>query len=579
MTESYTPAPPGAHADGFHEKPGIDAEVQSPTQSTVAEPVLEGPEETPSLASPEGIGEIQPTAERTFGRYELLIEMASGGMATLYLARILGPQDFEKLIAIKRIHPHLAKKPSFVHMFLDEARIAARIHHPNVVTTFDMGQIDGAYFIAMEYVHGQNLTDVLRTAIREPSKLPWQLVVRMLADAASGLHAAHELTSDDGKNLGVVHRDVSPQNILVSYDGHVKVTDFGIAFAAKKLEQTESGILKGKVSYMSPEQTRGEPVTRRSDIFALGIVLWEALCLKRLFRTPNEASTLLRVREAKVPRLQDVRPELPAALEAIVSKALARRPEDRFATAEELSEALEKLLVDQGRVVTRKHIAASISSLFDDRRRLKDLQIQEAKGSALASPAKGVGMGAGTGSLELLTEAKGELSKAAPRRSRWPWVAAISVVVVALGSLLLLRSTTCKPPQPGKGASSAAIASRRDAPMAPPSADAQAIRPRPPSKVKLSVRIAPEGVAAEIVFRDKVFDGKTFEQLLTPSQASEKLTVRAAGYVTQTLFVVLSADTVVPVTLEKEPEEPRRQPPRLRPRRHRPSGGLRDLPE
>ncbi len=544
-----------------------------------------GEQASPAASEPDEKLELDtalPPAQRAFGRYELLIEMGSGGMAILYLARVRGPQDFEKLLAIKKIHSHLARKAAFVRMFLDEARIAAKIHHPNVVTTFDLGQIEGSYFIAMEYVHGQNLTDLLKAAVRERDKLPWPLAVRLVADAAAGLHAAHELTTEDGRPLGVVHRDVSPQNILVSYDGHVKVTDFGIAFAAEKLEQTESGILKGKVAYMSPEQTRGDVVDRRSDIFALGIVLWEAVCLKRLFREPNEASALLRVREADVPPPRSQNSELPQALEDIVLKALALDPADRYDTAEELSEALERLLVSENQVVARKNVAKAVSGLFHDRRRLKEEQIQTAKENAASSPVKGVGMAAGsTGSLELPTDARGEMSHLRRRRSPWIWIATLAVVIAGLVTALVLW-------KPGRSGSEAS-AEHAAAPSPPPPHKTRRARPVPvdaaarrtsaPRQVTLRIRITPSDAPAEVMYRGQVVRGARFERVVSRSHKAERITVRAKGFLPQTLVVVPSEDTDIPVQLKRAPPRPRR---RVRPRRYhrpRPRGGLRDLPD
>jgi len=239
--------------------------------SSTEETVVTGPDQSLLLLG-------NQSGNQRLGRFELLMEISHGGMATLYLARMSGPQSFEKLVAVKRIHDHLAKERQFVEMFFDEARIAARIEHPNVASIFDLGEMDGIFYLAMEYVHGENLKDVIRESIRQHIAIPWTIIVTIVAEAARGLHAAHELKNSEGRLLGVVHRDVSPQNIVVSYDGHVKVIDFGVAYAAERVTHTEEGSVKGKLAYMSPEQVAGEPVDRRSDIFSLGIVLHEALC-------------------------------------------------------------------------------------------------------------------------------------------------------------------------------------------------------------------------------------------------------------------------------------------------------------
>ena len=226
-----------------------------------------------------GLGEEgdEPTKieeAKKLGRYELVWELGTGGMASVYLARVRGPAGFNKWLAIKRIHPHLAKDPRFVEMFLDEARIAAAVHHPNVAHVFDLGDDAGERFLAMEYLHGEHLGTVAVRAVRERGRLEPELAARIIASAADGLHHAHEARDAEGRHLGLVHRDVSPQNIFVTYDGSVKLTDFGIAKAAGRLTHTQTGGTKGKVSYMAPEQALGHAVDRRTDVWALGVVLW-----------------------------------------------------------------------------------------------------------------------------------------------------------------------------------------------------------------------------------------------------------------------------------------------------------------
>jgi len=324
---------------------------------------------------------------QVFGRFRLLMEMGEGGMATLFLARIRGPKMFEKMVAIKRIHGHLTGNEEFVDMFLDEARIAALIHHPNVVNTFDLGIIDGSHFIAMEYVHGQTLLDLFKKSLRLQVPIPWEHAVRIVADAAAGLHAAHELKTSAGESMGVVHRDVSPQNILISYEGHVKVVDFGIAYATEKLSHTKTGMVRGKVPYMSPEQTRSEPLDRRSDIFSLGIVLYELVCMKRLFKASSESESLRLVRAAHMELLpREIRSELPVALEKVIVQCLAREPEARYASAGDLAEALEALLIRDGKAVSSQSFARFMDRMFHTQRKLKDVH-----GSDVPYPAEAQG--------------------------------------------------------------------------------------------------------------------------------------------------------------------------------------------
>jgi len=290
--------------------------------------------------------------ERELGRYHLRYEIASGGMATVYLARVRGPAGFERPVAIKRIHPHLAKKREFVEMFLDEARLSARISHPNVCSVFDFGEVEGSYFMAMEYVVGQPVSGMLRALSRRADLADsprWRaMAIRIVADACEGLHAAHELKDERGELLGVVHRDFTPQNVFVTYDGAVKVVDFGIARAAGRLHQTQTGNLKGKIAYMSPEQVQGEPYDRRLDVWAAGVCLWEMLTVQRMFGKRSEVELLQAVVSEPIPRPSAVRPGISPELDAIVMRALERDPAKRTPSARALATELHRVLAFAG---------------------------------------------------------------------------------------------------------------------------------------------------------------------------------------------------------------------------------------
>ena len=538
-------------------------------------------------SDPELVMESRLVSKRLFGRFELLIEMGRGGMATLYLARIQGPQQFEKLLAIKRIHDHLSFEVDFVNMFQDEARIAALIHHPNVATLFDMGQIDDSYFIAMEYVHGQNLTDILKAATRHRDRFPWPEAVRIVASAAAGLHAAHTLRTSAGEPLNVVHRDVSPQNILISYDGHVKMVDFGIAYAAERLHTTGAGTLKGKVGYMSPEQTGGRQVDHRADIFALGVVLFESVTVSRLFRGQTDAETLLKVRQAVIPSARQRNPDLPPALEQILQKALARRPEDRFDSAEELSDALEELLVNEGQMVGRQRVANLMKGLFYDRQKLKDQQIRIALNTSDAAPLEGMRVEETSSSLLVPRYLLGKYDRARTRRLQIlaSMLGAIALVVAGL----LLWPAPKNTPLPGVTPPKSA-GTRARIPPRPVSTQGtqQAVSPAPtpasPTRsawVTFTVVIRPTTAKARLVLAGRTHHG-TKLRLKTP-RASEPtpLRVSAPGYRTTVLLLVPSADAHIRVQLKRQRTRSWRRP-RVRmshPPRKRKKPGLLELPD
>ncbi len=292
------------------------------------------------------------------GRYELLLPIAKGGMARVWAARQHGQRGFTKLVAIKTILPHLAREPEFERMFLDEARIASLVHHPNVCEIYELGEEGQVLYLAMEWVHGDSLIHILRTSDTTTEPIPLRIAARVVADACAGLHAAHELLDEEGQPMNVVHRDVSPHNILVSVDGHVKVADFGVAKALGQLHQaTVAGQIKGKLSYMAPEQVSGAPSDRRGDIFSLGCVLYEACTgmLPFLGEADHQIMHALMRGEYIMPT-KLVR-GFPPELEAIICRALASDPAKRYPTAERMRHALEEWLLSTGSVVTAAHVA------------------------------------------------------------------------------------------------------------------------------------------------------------------------------------------------------------------------------
>jgi serine/threonine protein kinase len=310
------------------------------------------------------------------GRYRVVDEIGIGGMASVHLARVDGPGGFQKWVAIKRIHPHLVEDDQFVDMFLDEARIAAGINHANVAQVFDLGKDDSTYWIAMEYLHGEPLREILRRVDEANGQIPAHIAARVCADAAEGLHGAHELRGRNGQLLNLVHRDVTPHNLFVTYEGYTKVVDFGIAKVIDRLASTRAGTLKGKLAYMSPEQVRGQEVDRRTDIFALGVVLWELTTGRRLFRMDTDLDTLEKVQACVVPLPTTIVPGYPQDLQEVVMKALAQRKEDRFQTAREFSRALQRFLMKQGTFVGPEDVGDYVKGLFLDRVRKRERYLE-----------------------------------------------------------------------------------------------------------------------------------------------------------------------------------------------------------
>jgi eukaryotic-like serine/threonine-protein kinase len=278
-------------------------------------------------------------------RYVLSAPLAEGGMATVHLARLIADEGFARTVAVKRLHATYARDPHFVRMFLEEARIAARIQHPNIVDTLDVVARDGELFVVMDYIHGESLSGLLMAAQQRKVRIPTRVVVSMVAGLLRGLHAAHEATNEKAEKLELIHRDVSPQNVFVGLDGFTRVIDFGVAKALGRMQATREGEVKGKLSYMAPEQMLAQPIDRRADVFSAAIVLWEALTGQRLFFADDSVATMGLVMKAPIRPPSQLIPTLPTALDAVVLKGLERNREQRYQTALEMVTALEAAVV------------------------------------------------------------------------------------------------------------------------------------------------------------------------------------------------------------------------------------------
>jgi serine/threonine protein kinase len=301
-----------------------------------------------------------------FGKYDLLALLATGGMAEIWLARVSGTAGFEKLVVIKRLLDSLAVNPEYVEMFLDEARINARLSHTNVVEVLELGQVEGKYFMAMEYVAGLSVAQVGKKATQRLGDVPQNVACGIICQACAGLHYAHEQKLPDGTPLNIIHRDVSPQNLILTYEGQVKVVDFGIAKAVGRQHRTRAGLVKGKSSYMSPEQCLGLPLDRRSDVFALGIVLYELCTARRLFKRGSAYQTFEAITKVDVPAPRALNQKIAPEIETIIMKALGKKPEDRFATAGEMQDELEQVMHKIGLRGARHDLQKFVEKTFAD---------------------------------------------------------------------------------------------------------------------------------------------------------------------------------------------------------------------
>lgn len=325
---------------------------------------------------------------KKFGGYNLIGRLGFGGMAEVFLAFTSGPGGVRKLVVVKRLHRHLRDAKDFVRMFLDEARLAAQLNHPNIVQTYELGEINGSYFMSMEYLQGQSFDRLLKLPDHGDPVVWNQIVAQVLIDALDGLYFAHQFKDFDGNPLNIIHRDISPQNVFVSYDGIAKILDFGVAKAATQLDSTESGVLKGKCSYVAPEQAYGEKVDQRADLWAMGVVLWEGLVRRRLFKAETNAATLLEVLTAEIPLVMDLSPNIPLTLGQVVEKALQRNPKNRYKSALEMKGDLEQFLKEVPTKISRQQAGDFVSEAFADIRKRQQKVVEECLVDALASRPK-----------------------------------------------------------------------------------------------------------------------------------------------------------------------------------------------
>ncbi|MBI2336634.1 MAG: serine/threonine protein kinase [Deltaproteobacteria bacterium] len=304
------------------------------------------------------------TKPRPFGHYFILEKIAQGGMAEIFKGLTYDFTGLKKFVVIKRILPHIAANKEFIRMLIDEAKIAVSLTHGSIAQTYDLGKVGRDYFIVMEYVDGKTISQIIKRSQSLHEPIPIPIIAYILSELCSGLDYIHRRTDEAGDPLHIVHRDISPQNIIVSYSGSVKIVDFGVAKAAMKASEAELGVLKGKFAYMSPEQTEGTAVDHRSDIFSAGIVLWEMLGLKRLFKKKTNADTVAAVKYQEFIAPSDLRPEVPADLDVIAQKALAKDPNVRYTSAQEMSLDLTKFILKYYPDFKQSHIVTYLEKIF-----------------------------------------------------------------------------------------------------------------------------------------------------------------------------------------------------------------------
>ena len=455
----------------------VDVEIElapaAPTPSSTSHAPTEAPMRTARGAF---------VASARGGRYELAYELASGGMATVYLARFEGAASFSRAVALKRIHPHLARDPRFVDMFLDEARISARLSHPNVCAVTDFGQDDdGGYYLAMEYLAGETLASVVRAALRHDPEAPEspryrRYLAYLLTEAARGLQAAHETRGADGRLLDIVHRDVTPNNLFVTFDGVVKVVDFGIAKARDRVTQTDTGELKGSLPYVSPEQARSGDSDRRADVWSLGVCAWEAFTGRRLFKRQTPADTLYAVLEAQIPRVTDVRASVPAVYADAIAGALRREPSERHGSAKALGDALLRASDVDAPHPTASDIGAWLDELFPGGREARQRLVE----STLRGEAQGSSVVPRSSSEAVALEPD------APPATRTPWIAIAIASTLAIGGVIAWRLT----PQPNVSRA-APVTSTSSTPAPAPTTTIVEVAPTAPPASTPAIAIAP----------------------------------------------------------------------------------------
>jgi tRNA A-37 threonylcarbamoyl transferase component Bud32 len=490
------------------------------------------------------MGMPEPVAQDTAGKYRLIVELGQGGTAVVYLAVARGPGGFNKLVVLKMMKRALLAEPDLAEMFMNEARLSARLNHQNIVETNEVFEQDGIPVIVMQYLEGQPLSMLVARSEQKPEKFPLVWHLRVISEALAGLHHSHELTDYDGTPLHLVHRDMTPHNVFVTYDGQVKILDFGIAKINRSAAQTEVGVIKGKLRYMPPEQLTGEGVDRRSDIFAVGVMLWEAATRQRMWRGLTDPEVMHAILNDEIPKPSSVAPNIPPRLEAIVMKAMARNAADRHATAAELQAELDEFLAEQGSNARNRDIGGAVAELFADvraeTRRVIDQQIkkvtaltareyQSFRPLELASTVRAGGNAQGLQAHPTI---------APPASAKSPRFVAAGLVLVALGVAAFAWSRAGTEPKPEP----------KTAALATTAAPVPA-----PAPVALSVTLSSKPDTAQLFLDDRFVPGNPAKLSVPGDGSRHTVRAEAPGYAVRRQEIVYDKDQSVALVLDALP--------------------------
>jgi len=492
------------------------------------------------------------------GKYRVLVELGQGGTAIVYLAVARGPSGFNKLVVLKALKKNLSNDPEFRNMFLNEARLAARLNHPNIVQTNEVAEDEGVPVIVMEYLEGQPLSNLLIRGRNGPLSLAAHL--RIITDSLAGLHYAHELNDFDGTPLGVVHRDMTPHNVFVTFEGQIKVLDFGIAKLGTSMIETQAGVIKGKLRYMPPEQISGEAIDRRADVYAVGVMLWEAAAGERLWKGHSDATIMNRVLNGEIPSPREKKPEVPEELERICMKALSADRNQRYPSAADLEQDLEAFLASlgpEGRV-TGRQIGKLVDKLFEDVR-VRTKALVEAQLSKVAS----LSWAEYQASQQLVqaptmtfsnSTAGSTISDSVDQmkrmRKRWAYVPAIGGAAVMALLIVVWKSFGREPPP-------APVAN----PPTPPAAETPAEKTN-----KVSIRLSASPPEARLFFDNEQLPSNPYAGALPADGNQHTVRAEAQGFTSSSTAFILDRDADIVLALERSKQvtvaAPSRPPPR-----------------